>query len=274
MADIERWITVNGVHVPIMHGEKAEDAIKKHFANNAKDSTDSKQKQIAQNKSEGDKKNAVKEQPKYKDAKDFEQFKKDNFETIKTELRTTDKHMEDIKSEWRNIRHAEISKNENLHEMNYSEMENADSDFRQSAYTGWFRDANSDYKPELADTIFSSDKEFNIGMNIGYFHYRVKQDEYSFLYDKWKTNNAKSFKEWLDTPMTLYRGSTESKKLVDSDVFVAYTPDKAVAEKFGNFAGGRIDTIQITPRETWGAYNMTGEQEYWIPRTWLNKHKK
>ena len=45
MADeIERWITINGQHIPIMHGQSVGDAIK--------------ERQIAQNKAQADEKNA------------------------------------------------------------------------------------------------------------------------------------------------------------------------------------------------------------------------
>lgn len=261
------WITVNGVHVPIFDGQTKEEAIKSHLAKRAYNEEASKEKQLAQSKKEAEQKNAEKEAPKYKDATTYKEFEKANFELIKNELMTTDKDLDDIKEEWYSLRHD--TKVKDLHEMTYDEIQNAGSAFRQSAYEGWFRSANSDYKPELAHSLFSDENELNIGMSIAYFHYRINHDEYSFLYDKWRTNNAMSFKEWLDTPMTLYRGH-RGQQSVKSDVFIAYTPDKKVAEKFGN----NIETIQITPRETWGSYNLTGEAEYWIPSKWLKEKKK
>ena len=245
------WVTINGAHIFIKDGQTPEEALK--------------ERQINSNKAEADKRNSEKESPNLKDAKTYEEFKKVNFTEIKRILHETDADLDDVKEMWYGLRHKALS--ENPQEMTYDEIQMAGSDFRQNAYTGWFRDANSDYKPELAHSLFSSDKEFNIGMSIAYFHYRINKDDYSFLYDKWKSNNAMSFKQWLDTPMTLYRGH-RGQESVRSDVFIAYTPDKSVAQKFGK----NLETIQITPRETWGSYNLTGESEYWIPTTWLKEH--
>lgn len=253
MAEDIRWITINGTHIPIKDGQTPEEALK--------------ERQISHSKKEAEQRNSEKQPPKLKDAKTFEEFKKTNFSEIKRMLHEDDVDFEDIKEAWYGLRHETLSKNPR--EMSYDEIQNAGSDFRQSAYTGWFRDANSDYKPELAHTLFSSDKEFNIGMSIAYFHYRIQHDDYSFLNDRWRSDNAMSFKKWLDTPMTLYRGH-RGQQSVQSDVFIAYTPDKKVAQKFGK----NLETIQITPRETWGAYNLTGEAEYWIPAKWLRENKK
>ena len=47
MADIDYWITVNGVHVPIIKGEKKSDSIKRHFEKIANKNSDIKEKQLS-----------------------------------------------------------------------------------------------------------------------------------------------------------------------------------------------------------------------------------
>lgn len=265
--EIVRWITVNGVHIPIKNGQTQDEAVKEHFARHAKTEADQRERQMSQSRKEAESRN-VPETPKFKDNKDYDQFIKDNFDTIKHWLNTDrSKDLEDVEEAWYNLRKEAEMKN--IHEIeSYDELGN-DSPFRPSAYTGWFRNADSDYKPELAKSLFGTEGEFNKGLNIGYFNYRINVDDYSFLYQKWRSDNAMSFKEWLNTPMTLYRGH-RGQQSVKSDVFIAYTPDKKVAQKFGK----NLDTITIKPIDTWGSYNLTGEQEYWIPTDWLKKNKK
>lgn len=56
---IERWITVNGNHIPIFEGQSKEQAINAHFKNQkrANDDADKKQKQIEANKKQAEEKN-------------------------------------------------------------------------------------------------------------------------------------------------------------------------------------------------------------------------
>ena len=52
--EVERWITVNGQHIPIFKGESKQDAYNRYVA---EVNEDTKQKQIAKHKSEADKLN-------------------------------------------------------------------------------------------------------------------------------------------------------------------------------------------------------------------------
>ena len=124
---------------------------------------------------------------------------------------------------------------------------------------GWFVNADSDYKPALYNYVMNTPGLLNAGWNIAYDHYKWLM--------RWEKKTPLSFKKWLVTPQTYYRGDRGDKHLVDNDRFVAYTPDRASAQKFaGNYEDSKISTIKIKPIDTLGGYQTTGEMEYWVPR--------
>ena len=272
--DIIRWITVNGVHIPIKDGQSKEDAVKEHFSKQAKTESDSKERQLKRSEAEAKQKSAE-ETPTLTDNKDFDQFIRDNIKT----LRTSHKPMAEIKQDWYELRHDKEIKN--LKEMDIEKSIDIVTDhIRSNALTGWFRRADSEYKPEIANSILNNSETLNAGMNIAYNNYRWQFERYSELYGKWiphegvDQSNKLSFKDWLTTPQTMYRG-THGQKVVDSDIFMSYTPDRKTAEKFLNeTSGGKIETIQIRPIDTWGSYQTTGEQEFLVPAKWLKEKRK
>ena len=270
MADREpkAWITVNGVHIPLFDGQSKEDAVKEHFGRQAKHDSDSKEKQIAKQKEVADKKNSEKETPKYEDADDFNDFIKKNIKL----LRTSHKSMDEIKQDWYATRQSEEVKS--LKEIDPEDAINTITDnIKGSWLSGWFRNADSSYKPRIMESVFGNSGTLNAALNLAYYNYQWGFGRYSELYGKWIWNDESkkplSFKEWLNTPMTMYRG-THGQKTVDSDVFSSYTPDRRMAEKFGK----DIDTIQIKPIDTWGSYQTTVEGEYLIPARWLEMRNK
>lgn len=116
------------------------------------------------------------------------------------------------------------------------------------ALDGWFRAADSGYKPTIRDAILSNSGVLNAGLNIAYKNYR-------------DDGGTASFEKWAKTPVTMYRGDDDGKQRVASDVFVSFTPDRRVAEKFGK----NITTIKIRPIDTYGSMQTTGEQEFLVP---------
>ena len=91
----------------------------------------------------------------------------------------------------------------------------------------------------------------NAALNVAYYNYRYQFERYSEMYGKWipyddvDQSKKLSFKDWLNTPQTMYRGDYNQKS-VKSDIFSAFTPDKRMAEKFYNeSAGGKMTEIQI-----------------------------
>lgn len=153
------------------------------------------------------------------------------------------------------------------HGMHEMKIEDAISQVREnikaSHISGWFREANSEYKPRIAEQLLSNPETLNAAYNIAYYNY------------KYSTDKPLSFKEWLVTPQTMYRG-TSGQQNIRSDIFSAWTPDKKVAEDFaygrGNTAtiGGHggtptVHSIKIRPIDTWGSLQTTSEQEFMVP---------
>lgn len=155
-----------------------------------------------------------------------------------------------VKDLWYKLRHDEEAKN--LHEVPIEQaIQTLRSNVQSGTLDGWFRDANSDYKPKLLEQIANSPGTMNAGLNIAYYNYKNAGGELDF-------------EKWLTTPVVLYRG-TRGQKVVDSDIFTSYSADREVAEKFmGKTGNGKIHKIKIRPIDTYGSYQTTPEQEYLI----------
>lgn len=286
--EIKQWITVNGKHIPIREGESKEDAIN-HALNNS--DSDKKDKQINANKEEANRRNQQEKEKdtekkeasresdntEYKDSNSYDGFVKANLKELKSIYKAEGE--EGVRERWYNMR-LKNEKN-NLHE---ESVEVAISQIRDAipdnVHTGWFRNANSEYKPKLVNCIMGNKGTLNAGFNIGYYNYRHNFERFSEVYQKWvplegvDQSKKLSFEDWLNTPQTMWRG-TYGQKAVDSDLFQSYTPDKEIAKKFLNeSAGGTLESIQIRPIDTWGSYQTTAEQEFLIPISELKKRGK
>lgn len=131
---------------------------------------------------------------------------------------------------------------------------------------GWFVDANSEYKPSLFSHIMDDKGLLNAGWNVAYDHYKWEM--------KAQGKAPLSFKKWLYTPQTYWRGHG-GQKVINDDRFIAYTPNRSVAEKFAStHSNPHVDEIKIRPIDTLGAYQTTGESEMFIPRWKLTKKFK
>ena len=148
---------------------------------------------------------------------------------------------------WR-AKRAEAEK-QDLHEMSQAEaVDVLRGAVSQSALDGWFREANSSYKPAVIDSILTTKGGLNAAYNVAYHNYKAE------------TKNPMSFDKWLKTPQTMYRGDV-GQKTVEGDIFTSFTPNKKVAESFGS----HITTLKIRPIDTWGSAQTTGEQEFMLP---------
>lgn len=164
---------------------------------------------------------------------------------------------EDIVNLWRELRTKHHLKD--IHEIPIDDaVDIIRNSIRPSTLEGWFRGADSSYKPVLVDQILSRPDVLNAGLNIAYYNYKY--------YCKSQNIPLLPFNTWLYTPQTMYRGET-GKSVVDSDVFVSYTPDPKIASEFANYIGGTMHKIKIRPIDTWGSYQTTGEQEYLVPKS-------
>ena len=183
------------------------------------------------------------------DNPDFMQFGRDN-------------GMDEIENLWREMRTKKEL--ENLHEMSIEDaIRVVEDNIRAGTLSGWFRAADSSAKPVLIEQILANPGTLNAGMNIAYYNYVAE--------NRLKDSNFKPlpFNEWLTTPQTVYRGEVDpaygGKKYGKNDIFMSYTSDKSVADKFAKYKGGNVHSIKIRPIDTWGSYQTTREQEFLVP---------
>jgi hypothetical protein len=236
-------------------------------------------RQIAYNKAQADKMNTAEagKPVKYKDAYEYDDFVKSNLSTLK-ELYKSDGE-EAVKQAWYDTRLAEEKKN--LKEI---PIEDAIRQMRESIpdriHAGWFRNADSDYKPHIVARLMGNPGTLNSALNMSYYNYRQQFERWSDIYGKWVPHEGVdqskklSFQQWLKTPQKMYRGDY-GQKTTGSDLFISYTPNKKIAEKFYNAsAGGKMTEIEIAPIDTWGSYQTTGEEEYLIPVSELKKRSR
>ena len=79
--------------------------------------------------------------------------------------------MEEVKELWYQKRQGEELKD--IHEMTTEEAIDAIGDSIPSSYiSGWFRNADSEYKPKLVDSIMGNKGTLNAGLNIAYTNYK------------------------------------------------------------------------------------------------------
>ena len=119
---------------------------------------------------------------------------------------------------------------------------------RPSALSGWFRNADSDYKPEIEAAIIGNPALRNAGLNIAHRNYMDV------------TGRDISFDDFVNGTFTVYRGGNTS--YTKNDVFISYSFSKEVAQSFG----GKVQSIRIKPKNTLGSYQTTGEAEILVRR--------
>lgn len=123
---------------------------------------------------------------------------------------------------------------------------------RDSVLEGWFRAADSGYKPQIEEATITNPELRNAALNVAHENYN--------RYQEFNGGQQVDFDTWLTTPVTVYRGD-HGQRLVSDDVFTAYSYDRKVAEKFGS----NITTMEVRPIDTLGSYRLTGEYEVMVP---------
>ncbi len=182
-----------------------------------------------------------------KDNTDFRAFIKENMSNSAFKQYGRDNSMDAVRELW--YKKRTLAERKDLHEINIEDaIDKVRSVVPLSVVDGWFREANSGFKPKFMEYVLSNPGTLNAGMNMAYFNYKNS------------VKNPVSFKKWLNTRQTLYRGD-RGQETVGGDVFLSYTPDKKVAQSFGS----NISKVVITPIQTWGSYQTTAEQEFLIP---------
>ena len=123
---------------------------------------------------------------------------------------------------------------------------------------GWFTKADSNYKVKLNDIIVNDPEIRSSGLAIAY--------------DGFKRYSGRdlNFQEFLETELTLYRGTRGQKTVsADDETFMSYSYDKSIANKFGK----NIETITIKAKDTLGMYQTTGEYEILVPTSKIKKRE-
>lgn len=129
-------------------------------------------------------------------------------------------------------------------------IDNIRNKIPQNVRDGWFTNADSNYKRKLNDLIVNDQEIRSSGLAIAYDGYK----KYS--------GRDLNFKEFLETELTLYRGTRgQSTTNVDDETFMSYSYDKNIANKFGK----NIETIKVKVKDTLGMYQTTGEYEILVP---------
>ena len=189
----------------------------------------------------------------YEEGDDEQDFTHKNIKKLKP---IYDEHgIEACHDEWYKFRLADSTKD--IHEITKDEADEVMYDnVRQSTYDGWFRNADSSYKPQLTYAVIKNPEMRNAALNMAYENYK---------------NNVESpvpFEEFLVTPIKMYRGENGQRHLED-DVFDAYTFDRKMAEHFASKPGkgeSKVIEIEVRPIDTYGSMRAVGEAEIWVPR--------
>ena len=287
--DIKDWITVNHKHIPIYEGESKQDAVNRAVA---KDNEEKKQKDIEKRNREIERLNPstqkkvsdddfdIKSLGELKDVDDFHDFIEANIDNAKFKQFGKDNSIEAVQQLWyENKRQQEIK---NLKEVKIEDaIQTIRDNIKASHLSGWFRNGDSGYKPRIAEQMLNNKGTLNAALNIAYHNYKGQLEIDNIKNSK--NDKPKSFKEWLMTPQTVYRG-TSGQKLVKDDVFTSFTPSKKIAEDFaygrnsaaGSSHGGapKIESRTIRPIDTWGNLQTNGELEFLIPLPIAEKSKK
>jgi hypothetical protein len=120
---------------------------------------------------------------------------------------------------------------------------------RRGDRAGWFRDADKNYKGRLVRAVEEDPKVRAAALRI--FHDQYQKG----------TGSTLSFQEFLDTPITLYRGG---KAVPRDEPFASFSYSKETAQKFAP-DGKTVEEITVRPRETLGMMQTTAEGEVLIP---------
>lgn len=219
------WRTVGGRRIFIKEGQSLTDAMKNS------------------GKFKGEEVTKENETTKEIDFKSFMRNKENIDEMKKQGIKT----QEEAKKYFNKMRYEETSKNPSQFSREETATiirENMDESIRK----GWYVNADSNYKPKIEDVVLQNQKLRSAGYNVAYENYK----EFS--------GSNISFEKFLDKEITVYRGS-RGQQDIKGDVFKSYTYNENYARKWGE----QVETLKITPRETLGNFQTTGEYEILVP---------
>lgn len=120
--------------------------------------------------------------------------------------------------------------------------------------SGWFRNADKDYKPKIIRELDENPKLHNAALNIFHTEYQIG------------TGKKIPFKKFMDSDITVYRYG----KIPKDKSFVSFSYDKKMAQKFEG-VGRTLTEITIKPRDTYGMLQTIAEGEVLVPSKLITK---
>lgn len=240
----DEWKTIKGTHVMV----DDEGSIAKG-PENLRNLSSKKQKNLTI----GEEMRPINSDYAYEEGDDEQDFTHKNIKKLKP---IYDEHgIEACHDEWYKFRLENSTKD--IHEIAKDEADEVMYDnVRQSVYDGWFRNADSSYKPQLTYAVIKNPEMRNAALNMAYENYKNSVEK------------PLPFEEFLVTPIKMYRGENGQRHLED-DVFDAYTFDRKMAEHFASKPGkgeSKVIEIEVRPIDTYGSMRAVGEAEIWVPR--------
>ncbi len=124
----------------------------------------------------------------------------------------------------------------------------------ESILDGWFRNADSGYKPKLENIALTDKDVRNAALNV--------------MWDNYKQFSGKDidFSKFLYSNIPVYRGKNQ-ENYTDDDKVLSFTFDRSVAESFGKHI---LETV-IRPIDTIGSYQTTAEGEVMVRKDYLDE---
>lgn len=194
----------------------------------------------------------------YKDAKTYDEFVDTNFDVLKENVDSfgrTPNGGNEMEQIWRVKRSNVLARN--AKELSREDAVNViRNNIKESHLAGWFRNGDSSYKPLVVEQVLNNDETLNAAWSLMYYHYKDI------------TGSDISFKEFLDTPITLYRGNKGVGKVKD-DIFTAFSLRENMAKYHAK--NRPVNALEVRPRDTWGSFQTTNEAEVLVPEYYLGK---
>lgn len=186
--------------------------------------------------------------------KNFDSFVKENARDIMSDdifEGSKDLHGDSL-NKWKEL-HYENSLSTLRELSNEESIEIVRGNIGASELNGWFREYNSDYKPKIEHALITNPEVRNASLNIAHTVYKEK------------TGDNISYNDFLEKDIVVYRGG--NSEMINNDVFVSYSFDKRIAEKFSSEKPGtNVHSLNIKVKDTLGSLQTTGEAEIMVRR--------
>ena len=256
-ADDTEWITVNGAHIPLdENGDPSGTVGNKITAGSSSQSKLNLTRELSDT--------AIKSAYSHSGERASMDWFRENREELKEAYGNfKDKQaIDDLEKDFRDIKYGKDFGAKELSAQEATDI--IRNRVPENVLSGWYRNADSNYKSKLEDIVLNDDEIRNAAMNVAYRNY------------KQFSSDDISYNDFLDKEITVYRGKLGEERYVEGDQIMAYSLDKKVAQAFahgganGSYADITGDEVlkesTIRPRDTVGCFRDTAEYEYLIRR--------